>query len=88
MFTNFCYNPDTKNIDLPMGEDFFSTISYMVGDVIAEFHGDYINTSEYEERRKAGRTRYVVYLRRDLFLDCMQQRFSGECTASLASSPH
>ena len=47
MSTNFYYNPDTGNIDLPMYEGLFFTISYMVGDLIAEFHGDYINTSEY-----------------------------------------
>ena len=39
-----------------MIDGIFSTTSYMVGDVIAEFHGDYINTVEYEERCKAGRT--------------------------------
>ena len=63
---------ETGNIDLPMGEGLFSTVSYTVGDVIAEFRGDYNNTSEYEERRKAGTTCYVVYLRRNLYLDCMQ----------------
>ena len=88
MSTNFCYNPDTGYIDFPMGEDLLSTMSYIVGDVIAEFHGNYISMSEYEERHQAGRTRYVVYLRKDLYLDCMQQRFSGECKASLANSPY
>ena len=37
MFTNFCYDPDTGNVDLPMGEGLLlSTISYMVGYVIGD----------------------------------------------------
>ena len=54
-------------------------------DVIAEFHGRRISQKEYLILESTGKCRYVVR-RHGLILDCQNQRYIGNCKASLANS--
>jgi hypothetical protein len=88
MSTCVGYNPETNAIDKPLGEGLFSTLSYNIDDVIAEFHGVFIDHAQYEERRAARRARFILYVRNNLYLDCMENRYNGVCKASLSNSPY
>jgi hypothetical protein len=70
-----------------LGQGLFSTIDFVNGDVIAEFHGDKIGYEDYLELELAGLHRFVIQLRVGLFLDCRKHRYKGRCKASLANSP-
>jgi hypothetical protein len=88
MSTCVGYNPATNAIDLPLGEGLFSTLSYHIDDVIAEFRGEFINHAQYMERRVARRARFILKCRNNLYLDCMENRYKGICKASLSNSPY
>lgn len=82
------WNPATNAIDKPIGEGLFSTLSYNIDDVIAEFKGEFIDHAEYIARRAARRARFIIRCRNDLYIDCMENRYKGVCKASLANSPY
>jgi hypothetical protein len=73
---------------MPIGEGLFSTLSYNIDDVIAEFKGEFIDHAEYIARRAARRARFILRCRNDLYIDCMENRYKGVCKASLANSPY
>lgn len=77
----------TNVYELSIGDGLFSTLSYDVGDVIAEFHGKKITQLEAIELNRNNKAGYVVYLNKSNCLDCSANRFDGTCMASLCNSP-
>jgi hypothetical protein len=70
-----------------LGQGLFSTIDFVRGDVIAEFHGDIINYEQYLDLGLVGMHRFVIKVKNNVYLDCRRNRFKGTCKASLANSP-
>jgi hypothetical protein len=87
---NALYSAPSNYVDRQgesLGEGLFSTISFVRGDVIAEFHGDTISYEEYLDLELTGMHRFVVRVKENVYLDCRRNRFKGRCKASLANSP-
>jgi hypothetical protein len=70
-----------------LGQGLFSTIAFVRGDVIAEFHGDLISYEDYLDLELQGMHRFVIKVKHGVYLDCRKNRFKGRCKASLANSP-
>ena len=58
----FDWNLQTNAIGMPLEEGLFSTLSYNVGDVIAQLHGEYITNQQYQKAGK--RACLVIRLRK------------------------
>ena len=69
-----------------LGDGLFSTITFAERNVTAEIHGRHISQEEYLLLESTGKGRFVVRCH-VLILDCQNQRYTGECKASLANSP-
>jgi hypothetical protein len=69
------------------GQGLFSTIAFVRGDVIAEFHGDLISYEDYLDLELQGMHRFVIKVKHGVYLDCRKNRFKERCKASLANSP-
>jgi hypothetical protein len=87
---NALYGAVSNHVDRQgesLGQGLFSTIDFVKGDVIAEFHGEVITYEEYLDLGLTGMHRFVIRVKSNVYLDCRKNRFKGRCKASLANSP-
>ena len=72
-----------------IGRTLISTVDYLPTDVtngirVVRFHGTVLSLTK-QQLRKRKRSQYLLYLRKDTYLDCESQTAAGTCKASMSN---
>lgn len=81
------YVLSAKKHNSSIGDGLFSIKDFCKGDIAAYFNGEFIKNTEANLRTANGRGGYMIYVKKNLVLDCYSMCANGLCLASKANSP-